>query len=37
MDLNAPLPGQEKARPTEQMIEREGADFMAAMMQHQGG
>jgi hypothetical protein len=33
--LTAELPGREKAKPTEQQIEQEGADFMAAMMAHQ--
>jgi len=37
VDLESPLPGREKAKPSERTIEREGADFMAAMMQHQGG
>lgn len=35
MMLTAALPGQEKAAPTEQQIESEGADFMAAMAMHQ--
>lgn len=35
MMLSAALPGQEKAEPTEQQMEQEGADFMAAMAMHQ--
>jgi len=33
--LTAELPGREKAKPTEQQMEQEGADFMATMMAHQ--
>jgi hypothetical protein len=32
--LEAPLPGREKAAPSEAQMEREGSDFMAAMQMH---
>jgi hypothetical protein len=33
--LEAPLPGQERAKPTPFTAAQEGADFMAAMAAHQ--
>jgi hypothetical protein len=33
-DLTAPLPGQERRKPTEAVLEKEASDFMATMMQH---
>jgi hypothetical protein len=35
MDLAAPLPGREKARPTPLQVDQEAADFMATMQAHQ--
>ena len=35
MALTDPLPGMETARPTERMVEQEGADFMATLAMHQ--
>jgi hypothetical protein len=35
IELEAPMPGREKAAPSQRQVELEGADFMAAMQMHQ--
>lgn len=35
MELRAPLPGQEKAKPTPFVAEQEASDFMATLAMHQ--